>query len=73
MTECELCLSDITLHDASGSTYWHKKDSEKAKFFQKRVLFNISKCNSYKKTRLKHTNEGRGGIVRIESAAKKTV
>jgi hypothetical protein len=28
-------LSDITLLDASGSTYWRKKDSEKAEIFRK--------------------------------------
>ena len=28
-------LSDITLLDASGSTYWRKKDSEIAKIFRK--------------------------------------
>jgi hypothetical protein len=28
-------LSDITLLDASGSTYWLKKDSKKANIFRK--------------------------------------
>ena len=54
----------------SGSTYWRKKDSEKAEIFRKiEPYLNISKCPSIRKTGRRHTNKGRR-IGRIESVIK---
>ena len=44
--------------DHSGSTYWHKKDSEKVKILsQNRTLSDISKRPSTRNTRCRYTTK----------------
>jgi len=63
-------LSNITLLNPSGSTYWLKKDSEKANIFRKiEPYLTFLDVHQLERQGARHTNEGRR-IVRIKSVSK---
>ena len=54
-------LSDTTLLDTSGSTYWRKKDSQKAEIFRKiEPYLTFLNIHQFERQGRRYTNQGRG-------------